>query len=434
MTTGRAHLTVFEGDEIDLPAGRLRGELVDRLLRVYAGHRAAFVARRRRVYATGFVGAVDVGPLRIEILPKAYGVETAAEGRDLMFHLLRWAGRDARVTWLKGSSNTRRGDLLEIVERRVSEELLTKLEAGRPRAYTSVEETSTQLRGRVVFSEYARQLPSMQHRVPIRYSYLTANNTLTQMLKALAMYLHGRARSLSTRRRLGACIEMLGQAETRTLTNALVSKVKLGRYDSDWTELVHLAGVIARKNSPNPTIAGDSGQATLLFPVAHLFEQAVRRSLVTHLARPFECLRSSGAHTLLTHALEKPAYAALDVRPDLLFVCGSRFAAAGDAKWKRLALSSPRYGISPADLYQLLAYMKRFGTKTGLLFFPRVAGLPLLWQTHFQVHPDNGERVGLFAVDLRELVTADDSARSLYGDALAQQVKGFLAAEPSAPA
>jgi 5-methylcytosine-specific restriction enzyme subunit McrC len=426
----REAITVFEGCRVDLPQGSFGHKASQLLLAVNAGGRAAFVRRRHAVFATDLVGAADVGCVRVEVLPKPYGVETAAEGRQLMFDMLRWAGPEVRPNWLFRGGSKRSGDLLQLVEDRAARELLGQLEVATPRRYEEVQEKSPVLRGRVEFGRYVRQLPPEAHLLPVKYCPLVADNSLGRLLKALATYLRGKTVSYTTRRHLDQCLKTLADVKSEPLTTELVSRVRLGRWEGQWAELVDLADVLAGGLSPDPSGLGGTQQFTLMFPMNRLFESIIRRVLAVELVAPFSCLRSPGEHSLLSLVTPDGRLPALSVRPDLLFHFRDQPIAAGDAKWKRLNNSPPRYSLLPADVYQMLAYMSLVDATTGILFFPRVEWMPENWSAEFAVEPGSGKRIVCLAVDLPALVATTAQSRTSGPGSLATRVQAAFCQIP----
>lgn len=419
-------ITVFEGGRVALPVGPVGDRAARRLLSVNVGRRAAFVFRRGSLFATDLVGAVDVGCVRVEVLPKPYGVDTETTARQLMFDMLRWAGPEIRPSWLRVGGSMCNGDLLQLVERRAASELLRQLEVGAPRRYQEVREKSAVLRGRVEFGRYVRQLPTEAHHLPISHCPLTWDNPLGRLLKSLANYLRGMTTSYSVRRDLDRCLDALIGVKSEPLTVKAVARVRLERLESPWSELVDLAGVLARGRSPDPSGLGDTRQLTLMFPLNRLFESIVRRVLVAHLRKPLSCLRSPGEHVLLSLVSDRGGGPALTVRPDLLFHLDGHAVGAGDAKWKRLKNTPSRYSVLPADLYQILTYMRLVNTTAGLLFFPRADWMPEGWSAEFVVEPCQQERIVCLAVDLARVVGSSGLMRQQGAHELASRVQAVL--------
>ena len=428
----REVVTVFEGGRIDLPPGHRGQRARNLLLNIKVGGKNAFSLRNGALYAKDFVGAADVGDARVEVLPKPYGVSSVPQARQLLFDVLRRVGSEISFKWLQGGSASIDADLLDVVERRVSRDLLRRLEIGAPRRYEEAHERSSVLRGRILFSKYIRQLPSEAHVLPIQHSPLMADNSLGQLLKALGVRLLDRVRSYESRRDLDRCLDLLSSVKNCPLTPELVAKVHLRPMEAEWREFVDFAKLLALGKSSDPTSAGETSQATLLFPMNRLFEVAVRNALASTMGEPIECLRVPGEHCLLSSSSSDGSRDdALSIRPDLLFRRGELVVAAGDAKWKRLSDTPPRYSVLPADIYQLLAYMRHFGTPRGVLLYPRAEWMGANWQASFEVEPQKDEQITIVSVDLAQLMVSSDRARKAAAQALATRVQAALHDESS---
>lgn len=432
-------LTIFEGGRIDIPRSTEWLRVRDRLLGIMVGSKQAFCLRNGTLFATEFVGACSVGKLRLEILPKPFGIETATQARALLFDLLRWAGTDLQIRWIDGGSSARTADLLELAEQRITTELLRHLEIGPPRRYQEIEEESSVLRGRMLFSRYACRPPSQAHILPVRYSSLAADNDLARLLKALATTLRSRTSSYLVRRNLDRCLDLLAAAQDVLLTPALLTRVKLGRMEDKWRELVQFAGLLSAGQSPDPATLGESAQSTLLFPIGRLFEAAVRHVLASTMSGVLGCVRSPGEHRLLSAiGHDRTVSDALSIRPDLLFLSQETVIAPGDAKWKRLVKGPLLHSLSPSDVYQILAYMRLFEAGLGLMFFPRMSWMSADWTREFAVDTQRKEKIIVFSVDLAELMHSNKTSRQEAAVRLANRVQLALedvprpSAEPNA--
>ncbi len=59
------------------------------------------------------------------------------------------------------------------------------------------------------------------------------------------------------------------------------------------------------------------------------------------------------------------------LKPDLVFgTAGTKNVLIADTKYKRISPKSNDYNVDQADIYQMLAYSMRFGSKKAVLIFP----------------------------------------------------------------
>ena len=69
-----------------------------------------------------------------------------------------------------------------------------------------------------------------------------------------------------------------------------------------------------------------------------------------------------------------------------------------DTKWKLLAESKANYGISQADMYQMYAYQKKYGSQNVTLIYPKTAAVPADREIWFK--SEDGVTVNVRFVDL----------------------------------
>ncbi len=98
--------------------------------------------------------------------------------------------------------------------------------------------------------------------------------------------------------------------------------------------------------------------------------------------------------------------------PDITVWDGDRLVQIIDTKWKVLDGSGTKYGVSQADMYQMVAYAQRYGCGDITLLYPLHGGVDGVLP-EFEV-VDSGVRVRVRCVDLSGL----ESGRSWCDDGL----------------
>src|SRR5690606_18450679 len=90
--------------------------------------------------------------------------------------------------------------------------------------------------------------------------------------------------------------------------------------------------------------------------------------------------------------------------------------------WKRLHNGARAYGLDRSDVYQMNAYLTRYGIKRAALFVPRMGWMEKGWQTTFYIPPDKQE-LHVVSLDIEQLVSHVSAvrakARSCLSDSLA---------------
>jgi 5-methylcytosine-specific restriction enzyme subunit McrC len=127
----------------------------------------------------------------------------------------------------------------------------------------------------------------------------------------------------------------------------------------------------------NPSLrSGGTPAPGLLFDMNRLFEDYVHY-LERQAAGQYETVRGQGP---VRHLARAATAGVFSLKPDVTVWARSRTSAeAGvvrivDAKWKRVRPDDKHWGVSPADIYQLLAYSVRYGCTELELVYPAPQG------------------------------------------------------------
>ncbi len=333
---------------------------------------AAFSIRRNRLYARGLVGLVDAGPVQVQVVPKLYADSSTSDDAELLLRLIADAALPRRAAVRPSLAKLSGRPVTEAVFKFVADELHRLLLLGIPRRYQEVNGLDATIRGRVDIGRLSRRHPGQQHLVPIRHCPLQNDNALTRLLRALAEHLQSLSRVGSTRASLGRTASALGEARRCALSVPLVDAVQPSRLEADWSPIVAFARLVAQSLGHDAVRAGKSAGFGLMFALDGLFESllrsTVRRGLI---GSPLRLRRGKSAGRLLKRG--ETGLEAFSIKPDLII--GHRasgdWRVAADAKWKRLDHSKKTFGISQADVYQLLSYVRRMDVESGVLFFPQ---------------------------------------------------------------
>jgi len=395
--------------EIPIPQGMDRHAAGRRLIRATEDTPfPAFRWKKGRLHAAEVVGCIQVGRLRINVLPK---LDTAEPDRDREFllNILHAAGYLSRPH--TGSAEVRPSfsDPLEAMISEVASEMLSALREGVPRRYERRQEDLSTVRGRIDFSSLSTRLPSERARLPMRHSPLTIDNALAQCIKGIAQILYRLTRSSSNRQSLATVLGQFSGISDRVPSHEQLDSVMLARRESHWEKSISVGRLLLAGQSPDPTFSGGSDAFSMLFPLQHLFERMMRRILTGALQH--SDIRASHRGTPL-FLLEDPANSSGIVRlkPDYLFHDASGLVAVGDAKWKRASESGRAHGVKREDLYQVNAYLARYDVQDAFVFMPRAGWMAPGWMKSYQI-PGTGRHIHLVGVDIEGLIRRDRTVR-----------------------
>jgi 5-methylcytosine-specific restriction enzyme subunit McrC len=362
----------------------------------------AFRMSKGKLCAAEVVGTIQVGKFRLNILPKT-DVQQEDRDADFLVNILRTAGYLRRSHTTSGTARATTHDPMEIMIAEVAAEITAALKDGAPRRYQEVREDSHTLKGRIDFTLLATRLPS-EIKVPIRYTPLTVQNDLSQCLLWLTIALSRVTRSSSNRQHLRNLVARLGPVwhGGHNIPVPTFAKLRLSPAEARWERAVAIAKLLAKDHFIDPTYAGDTSGFTMLFPLQHLFERAMRLVLtetlqddgitVRHRTEPLYLLRG-----------ETDGDDVLRLKPDYLLCRGDRILTVADAKWKRLTEGGRAYGARREDFYQVNAYLDMFEVDNAVVMVPRAPWMSQTWISSYIV-THNGRKIHLVAIDIEKLV------------------------------
>jgi len=411
-------ITTWEGMPVGLPEDLDRRRTSDRILRASDGLGFdAFRVKKGQLYAAEVVGTLQVGNVRINVLPK---IDAAVEAGDKEFliNLLSAGGAMKRLHSGPAAVRTALGEPMEIVIDHVARTIWSGLLLGPPRRYELLREDSATVRGRLDMTRLATQAGHAQPRLPIRHSPLQLDNELARCIKGIALLLHSAARTSSCRRLLQSILAELASVRSREVQLSHLRALKLSGVEEKWREVISLASLLLAGNAPNPTFSGGSQAFGLLFPPQHLFERALR-GIVAEACSPLQIEVSHKGHSKYLYEELISGRGIVNLKPDYLLRSNGVNVAVGDAKWKRLSDSRRAHGVGRDDFYQVAAYQSRYEVSKALVLYPKyakaTAGLVERYRS-----ADGRESVCLLSIDIERLVSTRQVIR---GQAIASLSK-----------
>lgn len=396
-------LIVHEGGQIVLPASFDSRRVIDQLIRYSSGSKfPCFRQKKGLLFAAEVVGTLQVGALRISILP--ISVEGDHEhDKAFLLNLLRAAGYLQTKPLVHAASvRSTSLDPLEAMLVEVGSEIREALYDGVPRRYNEIEDEAQTIRGRIDFSRLSRKLPGASVALPIRYAPLTISNLLARTIKWVVESLLRMAGGPEARQLLEEVLSTLGAVQGPRPTPAEVTGIRLTRFEQRWSRTLAIAALLAEEKFIDPTFAGRSDAFGMLFPLHHLFERAMRGVLaratkplgltVEHKSNALHMLRDIGG---VGH---------LQVRPDFIFSRAGQRLMVGDAKWKRMSKAQRAGGADRDDVFQMNAYLTRYQLQRAVILVPKATWMADMWRHDFTIAPSAG-RLSLLAVDIQRILS-----------------------------
>jgi 5-methylcytosine-specific restriction enzyme subunit McrC len=391
-----------------------------RSLRAIHGFDVFKLVNETTLSAQQYVGAVQIGNLTVEILPKVEGIDGTLMRRNLVamlavvLDLEISEGDIARVS-------TQRHGILEILIRLFCDKLFAQVHRGLVRRYEPRAENLSVMRGRIGITEQIRLNAANPERLHCRFDEFQEDNPLNQILKACIRLLLKSSRELSNQRRLGELLlvfEGVSEVSRSTLPWHLI---RFDRLNQRYEPSFKLAELFLKATPPD--VSGGSVQGfSLFFEMNTLFEEYIGR-IARRVFRPdgFKVVLQ-GPQRYLTYdeTTEREAFA---MKPDVVGLKGNDAAWIIDTKWKELSKEEAKEGVAQGDMYQMYAYSNRYACADVVLLYPHHEGLGPNHgiRTRYRLHSwanSHGSqqpgRVTIGTVNLANLSTVPSQLRALF--------------------
>jgi 5-methylcytosine-specific restriction enzyme subunit McrC len=371
--------------------------------------------------AQQYVGAFQLGPHTVEVLPKIDGA--APKVRRNLVAMLAVAldleiseGDVARVA-------TQNYGILEILIRLFCDKLFAQVHKGLVRRYEGQEENLSVLRGRLGVIEQVRLNAANPERLFCRFDEFNQDNPLNQILKAGIRLLLSVARALNNQRLLAELLLTFEGVVDCQRAALPWNRVVFDRLNDRYKPCFKLAELFLKKTPPDVTGGGVQG-FSLFFDMNTLFEEYIGR-MAARAFRPHGLqitLQGPQRHLAIRDELRTTAFA---MKPDVVASLDSKMAWILDTKWKELSKEKAKDGVVQSDLYQMYAYASCYQCPEIVLLYPHhseigpTAGV----RDSYLLNPWIGEigkggqrRVKVATIDLSDLTTVQDQLRQILPD------------------
>jgi 5-methylcytosine-specific restriction enzyme subunit McrC len=365
--------------------------------------------------ASQYVGAVQLGSLTVEVLPKVEGIDGTTMRRNLVAMLSTAYGLEVSVGET-ASVATQRFGLLEFLVRLFTNKLFGELHRGFVRRYEAREENLTVLRGRVVIGEQIRRNATAPERFYCGFEEFTEDNPLNRVLKAALRLLLAFARNVDNQRSLAELLlafEAVADVDRRNLP---WHDIRIDRLNARYVPCLNLASLFLRQTPPDVT-AGSACGLSVFFDMNVLFEEYISRVAAKAL-RPLGYdvrLQEGRRYLVYDEVAERDAFL---LKPDIVGRVGEKSAWIIDTKWKELSQQEAREGVAQGDMYQMYAYAQRYECPDVVLIYPHHAGLGLVGGVRrtYAVRRDDDSgtgRVRIATVDLTDIRSVPNQIKAV---------------------
>jgi 5-methylcytosine-specific restriction enzyme subunit McrC len=378
---GKLHIGEFDPSHPSVTA--TQAELLSNLKPTY-GFEAFKYVNGKTLAAQQYVGAFQLGPHTIEVLPKVDGDDNSVR-RNLVAMLsvaLDLSISEGDVARVASQDHS----ILEILIRLFCDKLFKQVHRGLVRRYEGREENLSVLRGKLGIVEQVRLNAANPERLYCRFDEFQEDNPLNQVLKAAVRLLLKVSSELRNQRQLAELLLIFEGVSDCPRQSLPWGRVVFDRLSDRYRPCFRLAELFL-KNTPPDVTGGAMHGFSLFFEMNVLFEEYVGRMS----ARVFGpqgfrvSLQCPQKYIAYDEGNKRPAFS---MKPDVVGRLDSQIAWILDTKWKQLSIDEAKDGVVQSDLYQMYAYASCYDCPDVVLLYPH----------HKELGPDAGVR-GIYSLN-----------------------------------
>jgi len=369
----RRLLQVFEHETLRVADPTLSQAEFDALVKFNQRHGSDyFTVGYRSLTFASYVGVIQVGPLTIEVLPKA---DKAVDGdkvkwRNALVDMLRECGYLKLASVSRADLHLRRASLFDLYMEAFLDEVRVVLHQGLVKKYRQAEGNVPALKGRLQFSRHLSENLIHRERFYTVHTRYDRDNVFNSILKRGMEVVSRVARSSHLQREAKGLVDRFDDVPGKRITMETFSRLRYDRNTERYRYAIALARLIILNYQPDVR-AGREDVLAIMFDMNALFETYVFRQLRRTVRRsPRSDIEVTGQ---CSQRFWKSPYGSRGLRPDIVIRWGDgdpSTCAVLDTKWKIPKTRHP----DDADLKQMYAYNLQFGSRNSYLLYPRTPG------------------------------------------------------------
>jgi len=319
----------------------------------------------KKVKFSNYVGVIQIGNLTIEVLPKADNTEDDDNHSKDVWHralidMLRYTG-NLRLEYLTNANlNLLHHSLFNIFIETFLFEVESLLNMGLVKRYTSKEENTPYLKGKLLLSKHLKYNSVNKQKFYTKYVLYNYNNVYNQIVVKALNVLSNFAKGNIFYEEIQNLIIQIPEVDDVVVSDSTFLKLKFDRKTQCYSHAITLAKMILLNYNPDIR-HGNDNVLSILFDMNKLYEQFIYNRLRVTQDENFVVCRQSKVFWIPENNRAKTVKADIFIRmKDQNLVV--------DTKWKILNNIYP----SDEDLKQMFVYNHYYSSVKSILLYPMV--------------------------------------------------------------
>lgn len=365
------------------------------------------IGYRRNVGETitfkNYVGLIQMrDDYQIQVLPKIdFAVGEEDKTKQVFMKMLCSLKDFPSKVFTNANLKVDRMNLYDIFINMYLQEARQLVKRGIKSAYVEVEDNLTVYKGKILVNQHIKKNLAHKERFYVAYDEYQVNRAENRLVKATLLKLQKMTSSAENAKEIRQLLTAFELVEPSTNYDKDFSKVTIDRNTKDYEMLMKWSKVFL-KNKSFTTFSGTESARALLFPMEKVFEAYVAKNMKKVFTRAgWEVSAQDKGHYLF-NSLNGEKHKRFALRPDLVVTRDDGSIVILDTKWKSLIDDKKaNYGISQADMYQMYAYSKKYGTPEIWLLYPVNDAMRNYGKIVFD--SGDGVKVSLFFIDVAHI-------------------------------
>ncbi len=322
------------------------------------------------IQAKNYVGLIQLeSGYQVQILPKIDLInddDTEHSTSRIFIEMLRNMKDFPGKVFNAASLKTERFNLYEIFIKMYVMQVFDLVKHGLKSAYVRVEDNERFFKGKLLISENIKKNIAHKERFFVAYDEFQVNRPENRLIKSTLLKLQRLSSSSENIKGIRQLLTYFELVEQSKNIDKDFSLVVIDRNTKDYEDIMMWSKVFL-KNKSFSTFSGNNKARALLFPMEKVYEAYVARNMADDYSElGWEVSAQDNEYSLFVEGKRE----VFSLRPDIVVTTNKRRYVM-DTKWKRLKNDSGiNYGISQADMYQMFAYSKKYGTPYIWLLYP----------------------------------------------------------------
>ena len=260
--------------------------------------------------------------------------------------------------------------------------------------YSTIEEQSSFLKGKLDVTKMMRQPVTKQHLLPIQYDEFLPNTAPNRLLRSALEKICKLTHHNDNWRLAIELRDRMSSIPLSTVYRLDFQQWHTGRLLAHYDAIKPWCQIILGDEIPF-ALSGDTDGLSFLFPMEELFEAFVAQVLTQRLGDQFN-IKTQANDKYIAKQGDSNIFR---IKPDILFKCKttSENEFVLDTKWKLLQTESgqaKRYNISDGDIQQMFAYSYHYLQQKGdvILIYPHHKGFKEPLTFDFHVHKKDEDK------------------------------------------